>query len=210
MHQFKPVPKTHIMIKRIFFILSLISTFFSYGQWSNETIDSGFDPKYKASTTKINNGGYLKLTSKIVDEEKSIKEVKIYFDTIYNFNYSPEFPNGKTDTIINERREYQYEWKQITYINLSLIGGYHCEDRPKVEIVFVIGGLNVNYVVEGYTNSDRTEIELIRDVVGNSKFTEDFKKATKVKIRINENYCEDSYYEFNMNGSSSAISFVQI
>tara|TARA_B110000879_G_scaffold171464_1_gene222347 strand:- start:540 stop:1124 length:585 start_codon:yes stop_codon:yes gene_type:complete len=180
----------------------------SYSQWDNEAVDNGFDPKHKISTTKKNNGGYLKLVSKTVDEEKTIKDVKIWFDTTYKTKYYPEFPDGIVDTIINERREYKYEFKEVKNIRLSLIGGYHCEDRPKVEIVLVVGGENKKYVFKGYTYTDRGGVELVKDIKSDSEILDDFKKASKIKIRINEDYCEDSYYEFSMSGSTSAISFV--
>jgi hypothetical protein len=190
----------------LFFILS--TSLGANAQWSNEIVNNGFDSIHKISTTKNYNGGYLKLVSEITDAVWTIKDVKVYFDTTFKFKYSPEYPDGKMDTIISERRENEYEWSQVENITLYLIGGFHCDDRPQVEIVFVVGGEFKKHVIRGRTFNDNRGMQLVDDVMGDLEFLDHFKQATLMKIRINEDYCEDSYYEFKMIGSSSAINFL--
>jgi hypothetical protein len=190
--------------------LFIFLNFLSFGQWTNETLDNGFDKPFKQSITKENNGCYLKLSNRVVDEERVVSDTKVWFDTVYEFNYSPEYPDGKVDTLIMERREYKNNWKPVSHLNLSIIGNFHCDDAPKVEIVLKVGGENKKYVFTGNTWSDKLGIEIIEDVTANLTFTNDFKKATRLSLRIIDSICEDGYYEFNMSGSSAALTFVQV
>lgn len=146
-------------------LLFLLVHCYSFGQWTNGVVDNGFDKKYVQSMSKENNGCFLKLSSTIVDEQKIVTDTKVWFDTVYELKYSPEFPDGKVDTIIMERRENKVEWKTVSHINLCIIGGFHCDDSPKVEIVLSVGGESKKYTFTGSTFSDKLGIEIIEDML---------------------------------------------
>lgn len=98
-------------------------------------------------------------------------------------------------------------------------GGYHCDEKPLVNISFLINGVYEKYTVQGYTSEDSKTVffGMLNDfkiIEGYSIYettinlVQQFKSATSVKIRINESHCEDDYYEFSMSGSSAAYNFM--
>ena len=179
-----------------------------FGQWKNELVNNGFDPPFKTSITKQNNSCFLQLLTTTVDEERVIIAERTIYDTIIKTKYSPEFPDGYIDTIVTEKKEYDYDYKEVKNTSLILVGGYHCKAHPKVEILLIVSGETKKYTYYGSTFKDSRGIYLVQDVTTNPEFLNDFKLASKIKIRINEEYCEDEYYEFSMSGSTAALNYV--
>lgn len=91
-----------------------------------------------------------------------------------------------------------------------LIGGYHCEEYPKVDIALVIGELTSRYTVSGSRSGDSKAVFFLDDILDstNAVFLMEFKKCSKMVLRINESVCTDDYYEFNMSGSTRAVEFI--
>lgn len=87
-------------------------------------------------------------------------------------------------------------------------GGYYCEDSPLVNISFLVNNQWVKHSVWGNTTSDNKTVFLTFDLE-NEVFIKDFLNATSVKIRINETYCDNETYQFNMSGSTAAFNFIK-
>lgn len=86
-------------------------------------------------------------------------------------------------------------------------GTYFCEEFPKVDVVFVVNGENKKYQVVGARSED-SKIVFIAFDISVETFYEDFKKASSVKVRVNETYCTTDVFTFNMTNSNSALEFM--
>lgn len=100
--------------------------------------------------------------------------------------------------------------KVDTSVAFYLSGGYHCDESSTVDIGLFIGTETKRYSFETFTSGDRRTVFIIDDIKAEelSEFLSDFKKATKLSIRINESHCTDDYYQFNMSGSTRALEFI--
>lgn len=96
------------------------------------------------------------------------------------------------------------EYKVSFYVS----GGYYCEDSPLVNISFLVNNEWVKHSVWGSRSSDHETVFLSFDLA-NEVFLKDFLNASSVKIRINESYCENEIYQFNMSGSTAAYNFIK-
>ena len=99
-------------------------------------------------------------------------------------------PVAKTETSVNG-------------INIS-----NEDDNPYVDIVFIVNGTFKRYNIQSHISSDNRSVFLVDDILTESEMLKDFKSCSSVKIRINESHCVNDYYEFRMDGSSSAINFM--
>ena len=93
---------------------------------------------------------------------------------------------------------------------LYVTGSYFCDDRPLVEMALIVNGETKRYGVFGTKSSDSRTIFLYDNLLEaeNQELLNDFKKCSSFIIRINESHCTDETYNFNMSGSTSAISFM--
>lgn len=97
------------------------------------------------------------------------------------------------------------EGKVVFYVK----GGYYCDDQLTYDFVFQLG--QEVYKVSGVgVKSQSSDIVFFTPDLMNEEYetVNWFKKCSKLKIRINESYCTNSYYEFNMSKSSSALDFM--
>jgi hypothetical protein len=91
---------------------------------------------------------------------------------------------------------------------LYVQGGYYCDEKPSVDVVFVVNGVDKKYKFTGNKSEDNSVIfiswyfELYTDAVA------DFKAASSVRIRINESYCTTEIYTFKMTSSKAAYDFM--
>lgn len=92
-------------------------------------------------------------------------------------------------------------------IAFYVAGGYYCEDSPLVNISFLVNNQWEKYSVWGNTSSNNKAVFFTMNLK-NEVFFKDFLNATSVKIRINETYCDNETYQFNMAGSTSAFNFL--
>jgi hypothetical protein len=85
---------------------------------------------------------------------------------------------------------------------------YTCTDAPVVDIVFLFSdGTKKNYSLDCLTSTDRTTVFISPNVIL-EPFLKDFKRSSKVKIRVNDIGCDSDSFEFNMSGSTNAINFM--
>ena len=94
-----------------------------------------------------------------------------------------------------------------TRISFYLSGGYHCDDEIPVDISFMVAGQFVKFSVKASKSKDSKTVFLVSNLL-TSEMMDAFLKASSVKLRMNESYCEDEYYEFKMTSSKAAIDFL--
>lgn len=88
-----------------------------------------------------------------------------------------------------------------------ITGSYFCEDKPKVDIVFVVNGENKKYQITASKSKSSKTVYLTFDLI-KEVYAEDFKNASSVKVRVNETYCTTDVFTFGMDKSKSAIEFM--
>jgi hypothetical protein len=86
-------------------------------------------------------------------------------------------------------------------------GGYFCEDAILVDLAFKVDGEWKKYQFVGYTSSSKKSLFIIDDLTTQTCL-EDFKSATDMVMRINDNVCGSDDYTFNMANSTSSYNFV--
>lgn len=86
-------------------------------------------------------------------------------------------------------------------------GSYFCEEFPTADIVFTVNGETKKYQVVGARSGDSKLVFLSFDIALEA-FYEDFKKASSVKVRVNETYCTTDVFTFNMANSKLALEFM--
>jgi len=93
-------------------------------------------------------------------------------------------------------------------ISFYIQGTYFCSDSPIVDISFLVNNQWIKYSIMGIKNEQSNALFLVDDLENNPMYS-DFLKASSVKIRVNEEYCDTEIFQFNMNGSSSAFKFIK-
>ena len=91
---------------------------------------------------------------------------------------------------------------------LFIKGGYYCDDKPEVDIVFVVNGVDKKYRKVCDKSEKNNIVFLTWSLELRPEMLADFKAASAVKIRINESYCTTETYKFNMSGSKAAYDFM--
>ena len=87
-------------------------------------------------------------------------------------------------------------------------GSYFCSEVVTVDMSFMVNGEWKKYVTTA-TKGDDSKVLFLVDNLENSEAVVDFLNSTSVKMRVNEEYCDTEYYEFNMSGSTSAYKFIK-
>lgn len=119
------------------------------------------------------------------------------FDEPYKIAYTPENNSASL-----------YLTKIDTSVLFFVSGGYYCDDDPTVDVVFVVNGVDKKFSVEGSRGSSSSIVYISWDLEEDPLFLEAFKKASTVKIRINESYCTTEIYTFKMGSSKAAYEFM--
>lgn len=95
-------------------------------------------------------------------------------------------------------------------VSLYISGDYFCDDQVTYDFVFISG--DDNYKINGLGSKSAVNdnvLFLTFDLLNEGQtIVSWFKKASKLKIRVNESYCNTKYYEFNMSKSSAALEFI--
>ena len=89
-------------------------------------------------------------------------------------------------------------------------GGYYCDEKPTIDLAFIINGVAKNFSVDGSISSDKETVYIIDNLLANTDILQAFKTCSTLKIRINDSICGTETYSFSMSGSTSAISFISI
>ena len=90
---------------------------------------------------------------------------------------------------------------------LALKGTYFCDDYTQIDFVLVVNGVNKKYDLRG-TKSNDSRMYYFDDGIWTDEFINDFKSASSCSLRVNQDYCTNDYYKFNMSGSTSAFNFI--
>lgn len=89
-------------------------------------------------------------------------------------------------------------------------GDYFCDDEVTYDFVFMDG--TENFKISGVGSKSSTDDNVLFftfDLLNEEQnIIYWFKKSSKLKIRVNESYCNTKYYEFNMSKSSAALEFI--
>jgi len=123
----------------------------------------------------------------------------------------------KVDNGFDEPYKIAYtEPDNYVYLKLQLVrdevvfyisGGYYCDEKPSVDIVFVVDGVNKKYNFKAIKSQNNKSLYFTFNLLAESS-VEDFKNAQTVKIRVNESYCTSEQYVFDMGHSKSALEFI--
>jgi hypothetical protein len=90
---------------------------------------------------------------------------------------------------------------------LYISGGYYCDEKPSVDVVFVVDGVNKKYNFTAYKSENSKTLYFTFNFLAETS-VEDFKNAKSVKIRVNESYCSSEQYVFDMGHSKAALEFI--
>jgi hypothetical protein len=90
---------------------------------------------------------------------------------------------------------------------LYISGGYYCDEKPSVDVVFVVDGVNKKYNFTAYKSENSKTLYFTFNFLAETS-VEDFKNAKSVKIRVNESYCTSEQYVFDMGHSKAALEFI--
>jgi len=179
----------------------------TFSQWTSKTIESTFDGNFKKSYTQTNNNGFLFM------EEGNIKTDGVYI-----------FKNKQTgDTLLVTQDEHYKNYDSLikynTFIEIRQIpngkkvpffglrGSYFCDDFCYIDFVLFVGNEKKIYQLRARKSSD-SKYYYFQDIIWTDEFILHFKSASKCSIRVNQDYCDDDYYEFNMSGSTLAYNFI--
>ena len=88
-----------------------------------------------------------------------------------------------------------------------LQGDYFCDDNPDVDLVFIVNGVSKKYSITGVKSEDNSSLFFQTNLTISNIYS-DFKNCTHLKVRINEVYCDDEVYTFNMSKSTSACMYM--
>lgn len=125
------------------------------------------------------------------------KTVNNDFDDAYRISY-----NRSTDGSLLKLEDVDGE------LAFYIQNAYTCTDMPLVDIVFIFSdGTKEVLQVIGATSEDRQTVFLSADLL-REDFINSFKRASRIKLRINDVYCDTFIYEFSMSGSSNAVNFM--
>lgn len=86
-------------------------------------------------------------------------------------------------------------------------GGYFCEDEILVDLGLKVNNEWKKYQYVGKASSSKKTLFIISDITQSDSFS-DFKLATDMVIRINDNVCGSDDYNFNMLNSTSSYNYV--
>ena len=88
-----------------------------------------------------------------------------------------------------------------------LQGVYFCDQETEVDISYMVNGEWEKYVYTVLVSSDQTTLFITTNLL-NSAMISSFKNATSVKLRVRPSDCITEIFEFNMSGSTRALSFM--
>lgn len=85
---------------------------------------------------------------------------------------------------------------------------HFCSDKPIIDISFLVNDKWEKFNVPGL-KSENSEMLFLSSDLENEIIFQSFLKATSVKMRVNEEYCDTEIFEFSMSGSTAAIKFIK-
>jgi len=89
---------------------------------------------------------------------------------------------------------------------MAILGPYYCDDIAIVEFVFIVNGNKIHFSELAFKTEDN--IYYFKSVIWTKEFKQAFLNSTSLKIRINQEYCGNDIYSFNMSKSTAAYNFI--
>lgn len=98
------------------------------------------------------------------------------------------------------------------FLALYITGSYYCDDYPIVDIALTTSAGTKRYQFEGRKSNDSKTVFFVNNILSSLQkdFLSDFKIASTMILRVDEEICEDEYYKFNMDYSAIAIKFMSV
>ena len=127
--------------------------------------------------------------------------------TYETINNSFDQPYKIAYTVLNNNGYAKLEnvnGKIVFYIT----GSYYCDEQPKVDVDFFVDGVYKKYLFTGSKSDDSKTIFITWDLAANPSAASDFKKATLLKVTINETYCDSESYLFTTFNGKDAFEFM--
>ena len=122
-----------------------------------------------------------------------------------NDDFDGSFKVAYTETVNNAWLKLELSDGDVAFF---IKGGYYCDAKPSIDLVFLVNGEPKKYTVTGFTSEDRN-IVFIDLYLNKSEMLESFKNASKLKITINQEVCTDDVYIFDMKNSTAAFNFIK-
>lgn len=96
-------------------------------------------------------------------------------------------------------------------IAFYVTGGYHCSEKPIIDLAFKVKDEYTRYTIVGKKSRDSKTVFIIMDLTEEEQknFLNDFLNASSMVMRINEETCTDDYYAFDMTNSTKAFYFMR-
>lgn len=133
------------------------------------------------------------------------KTINSDFDGYFKKAYTKESNSGHL--IMEEGDPYIKDGVKVNRPFLAIKGSYYCDDYANIDFVFVVDGVNVKYTLKGTKTKD-SSIYYFDESIWTDEFIKDFQSASKCLVRVNQDYCQDDYYEFSFSGSTAAYNFI--
>lgn len=89
---------------------------------------------------------------------------------------------------------------------IRIMGTYFCDDVAAIDMTLVVKGINKKYIL--YGSKSEKNIYEVSAANWTVDMIKDFKIASKCYLRVNQEYCDNDIYEFNMAGSTAAFNFI--
>jgi len=128
------------------------------------------------------------------------KTIKSDFDGSFKKAYTQTSGSGRL--IMESATE---EYPNAPFFALS--GSYFCDDSAYIDFVLTVNGEGKKYQLKASKSRD-SRMYYFDESVWTDEFILDFKTASRCLIRVNQEYCTNDYYEFNMSGSTQAYNFL--
>lgn len=171
------------MKKSLFLLLLFSIVFTTHAQWKENKLENDFDGKFRQFYVSSQNEKSALLIIQV--EEKSITTFK---------EFSKSYPDENVEN---------YIFPQMVIYSGNL--DFFCDEEAYAELVFTVNGetkkysttLNL-YKLQYYVFQTATYEDYF---IWEEEFIDDFKKSSKLSIRIYQDYCSNKEYYFNMTNS---------
>lgn len=137
------------------------------------------------------------LTVGTLNAQWTYKTVNNGFDKPYKVAYTPENNGAEAYMLFVD-----------SAVILEINGGYYCDDRPYVDVVLVVNGVDSKFEFESYKGSSSDVVYITWDMALYPEFLDAFKLASIMRVRIKESYCTTEVYTYKMTNSKAAFEYM--
>jgi hypothetical protein len=122
-----------------------------------------------------------------------------------NDGFSPAYTIAYTE---DGQDEYLKLEKVSDKVAFYISGLFICDDPVNVDLLFVVNGVNKLYQTWGHVSSDHESVFMVSNILSDSLMVDDFKAASRLKVRVYDHVCSTETHEFKMTGSTAALNAV--